>query len=382
MKTLHVSTEWNYRGGEQQVLLLVQGIRKEGHEADLFCQPDSGLYGRAREERLGPHPLRMRGEVDVIAAWKIARKISQEQYDIVHSHTPHALSLAAMASLFLKRKPLRLVTRRVQFSIFRHNFLGLNHYKYRKGVDHIIAISKGVKKQLLEDGIQADMLSVVHSGIDPNRFCGASGTHLLEEFSVPSGAPVLGNIGFLEENKGQDYLLRAVKAVTVLMPDVRLFILGEGRREAWLKNLAQELKIEKNVIFPGFRKDVGDFLKIFDLLVTASIEEGLSTTVLEALALRVPVVGTDVGGIPEIVCHQKTGYLVPPANAEALAEGILWMLNNRDQAKKLADEGCRTVNERFTATAMVRKNIAVYQRLNNARQGKRKNQGDRECRFT
>jgi glycosyltransferase involved in cell wall biosynthesis len=104
-------------------------------------------------------------------------------------------------------------------------------------------------------------------------------------------------------------------------------------------------------------------LKIFDVLVVSSIEEGLNTSVMDALALKVPVVATNIGGIPEVITHQQTGFLVPPSDHGALAEGILWMLNNRPQAETLAEEGCRMVRERFSATAMVQNNLEVYRRL-------------------
>ena len=117
-------------------------------------------------------PVRMKGEFDLSAAFKIARIIKKEKYDIVHSHTSHAHSLVMWASLLLRKKPVRIVSRRVDFSIFRHNFLGMNRYKYTKGADHIVAVAHKVKDVLIQDGIPSEKISVVHSGADMDRFRG------------------------------------------------------------------------------------------------------------------------------------------------------------------------------------------------------------------
>jgi len=121
---------------------------------------------------------------------------------------------------------------------------------------------------------------------------------VLREFSVPAASPVLGSIGYLEENKGQQYLIQAMHEVAKEFPESRLFILGSGTLESELQSMVKDHNLEGNVIFTGLRDDVGAFLNIIDLLVVSSVEEGLNSTILDALALETPVVATDAGGIP------------------------------------------------------------------------------------
>lgn len=363
MRTLHINTEMTFRGGEQQTLYLVQGLRERGHEAHLVCQPESEIRGRAEEAQIPCFPLRMRGEFDPCAAVRLARLMRSQAYDLVHSHTSHAHSQVMAASFWLRKRPLRIVTRRVDFSIFRHNFLGLNIYKYTKGVDHVIAISCKIREVLLRDGIPPDSISLAHSGVDPDRFQGTDSAYLRREFGLAPAAPVLGNVAFLVGHKGQRHLIQAMPTVVAALPDVRLFLVGEGALEGELKALARELGLSRHIIFTGFRKDVGAFLDVFDLLVVASVEEGLNTSILDALAMEVPVVATDAGGISEIITHEKTGFLVPKADPRALATGILWMLQHRDRAKAMARAGCQKVVKQFSVSAMVEKNLAVYQKL-------------------
>lgn len=367
MKTLHINTELTWRGGEQQVLSLVKGLETKGHTAHLICRPESGIHERALQEGFTLLPLRMRGEIDPVATVKILRIIYRGNYDVIHSHTPHAQALVLWASLFLPKKPFRVFTRRVEFSIFRHNFFGMNRLKYTKGVDHLIAISQGVKKKLIEDGIPPDKISVVHSGVNVDRYRGLSGDSVLREFSVPAGAPILGNIGYLEENKGQRYLIQAMGEVVKDYPEIRLFILGSGRLEPALRALVEEYNLENNIILTGFRDDVGAFLNVFDVLVVSSLEEGLNSTILDALALELPVVATDAGGIPEIIVPGENGRLVSRADSPALAAGILWMLRHPEQAKAMAKRGSELVRKEFSDAAMVAKNLAVYRKLLAAR---------------
>ncbi|MCX8012479.1 MAG: glycosyltransferase, partial [Desulfobacterota bacterium] len=265
-------------------------------------------------------------------------------------------------NLFLREKPIRIVTRRVDFSIFRHNFLGMSLYKYTKGIDHIIAISQKVKDVLTRDGVPSRNISIVPDGVDVNRFRGIQGDNLFQEFLLPSDSLVLVNIAFLVGHKGQKYLIQAMAQVAQEFPNIHLFILGEGYLKEELTTLTAKLGLAQHITFTGFRDDVGAFLSICKLLVVSSIEEGLNSTILDALALEIPVVATEAGGIPEII-NKETGVLVPPADPKALASGISWVLKNYDKAKEMAKKGKMKVIEEFSADSMVEGNLQVYQKI-------------------
>jgi glycosyltransferase involved in cell wall biosynthesis len=273
------------------------------------------------------------------------------------------------ASLLLRKKPVRIVSRRVDFSIFRHNFLGMNRYKYTKGADHIIAVAHKVKDVLIQDGIPSEKVSVVHSGADMDRFHGIHGSHLFQEFSLPPHAPILGNIGYLVAHKGQRYLIQAMAKVIQKFPEAHLLIVGKGKLEKELKGLTAHLGLNKQITFTGFRSDVGALMNIFDMLVVSSTGEGLSATIVDALALEIPVVTTDAGGVPEIITNGETGLIVPQANPDALADGIMWALNNYDEAKEMAKRGKREVLEKFSANAMVEETLRIYQKICSAGRG-------------
>jgi glycosyltransferase involved in cell wall biosynthesis len=361
MKILHLNTEKTWRGGEQQTLYLLRLLKDRGIFCHLVCQAGSPLAARAAGAGIEVFPLVMRGELDLAAGFRIRKLVTRFKYDIVHSHTSHAHLLAFWASI--GTGITRLVTRRVDFSIYRHSFLKLSGIKYRYLADYYIAISHKIKNVMINDGIPDRRIFVVHSGIDPHRFGRVTGDHLRAEFDIKDRQKVVINVAHLAEHKGQKYLVRAIPHVLNKLPGTRFFIIGQGELLDALKETASELGIKKELFFTGFREDVAGFYRIADLYVMSSIQEGLGTAVLDALALAIPVVATRAGGLPEIIHDGLTGRLVAPADPEALAQGIVDMLTRTEAAKAMAAEGRDMVQNRFSIEAMVGNNIEVYKRL-------------------
>ncbi len=362
---LHINTERTWRGGEQQTLYLLQVLQKRGIFCHLVCQPDSPMAQKANEADLTVFPITMHGEVDPRACYHIRNLIKTFHYDIIHSHTSHAHSLAFFASIGCK--VYRLVTRRVDFSIFRHSFLRLSGIKYRRMADYYIAISHKIKDVMVADGIAENRIFIAHSGVDLQRFDGVSGEHLVTEFNLIPGEKMVINVAHLAGHKGQQFLVRAIPLVVKKIPAVRFFIVGKGELMAELKALAASLGITRELIFTGFRNDVGAFYKLADLFVMSSVQEGLGTALLDALAEGKPVVATDCGGIPEIICDGKTGRLVNPADPEALARGIIDLLSNPKLAQEMADRGKALVQARYSIKTMAENNLVVYRKLLSAR---------------
>jgi glycosyltransferase involved in cell wall biosynthesis len=361
MKTLHINTERTWRGGEQQTLYLLRSLIERQIKCHLVCQVDSPLAQKALQTGVEVFPSAMHGEADLPASHRIRKLITTYNYDIVHSHTSHAHSLAYFASVGCK--VCRLVTRRVDFSIYRSRILRLSGLKYRFMADHYIAISHKIKEVMVNDGIAAERISVVHSGIDLQRFTGISGDHLLSEFKLKPGEPVVINVAHLAGHKGQKFLVGAIPYVLKEIPNARFFIIGRGELMSELQALSASLRINQALTFTGFRNDVGAFYNIADLFVMSSVQEGLGTAILDALALGKPVVAANSGGIPEIIKDGETGRLVEAADSQALAQGIVEMLTQADQAEAMAQRGQAEVKAKFSIDAMAENNLAVYNRL-------------------
>ncbi|MGD8523629.1 MAG: glycosyltransferase [Desulfobacterales bacterium] len=358
MNILHINTERTWRGGEQQTLHLLQGLRDRKLNSHLICQPGSPMAKAATTIGITVFPIRMHGEIDFMAAYRIRKLIRKYQYSIIHCHTSHAHTIAFLASWGTNVS--RLVTRRVDFSIFRHSFLKLSGIKYKYLADYYIAISRKIKEVLVSDGIAAERVFVVHSGIDPDRFRTESSKELISEFTIKNDEKVVINVAHLAGHKGQKYLVRAIPTVVEHFPRTRFFIVGGGELMEELKALAVSIGLTDELVFTGFREDVGAFYRLADLFVMSSVEEGLGTAVLDALALGKPVVATNSGGIPEMITDGENGRLVPAKNPDALAAGIIEMLADSDRARRMAVRGPELVKARFSIEAMVAGNIDVY----------------------
>ena len=361
MKILHINTEKTWRGGEQQLLNLLQGLNKRNITSHLACQPGSAMEERAKNAGIEVFPVAMHGEVDLLASYRLRRLITRFRYDILHSHTSHAHTLAFFASLGTKTR--LLVSRRVDFSIFRHSFLHLSGFKYHFMAHYYIAISHKIKNVLMADGIPAQRIFVVHSGINPERFVSSPRDALIAEFSIRKDERVVVNIAHLAGHKGQKYLVRAIPLVLAKIPTARFFIVGGGELMPELQSLAASLGLKQKLIFTGFRRDVGSFYQIANLFVMSSVQEGLGTAVIDALALGKPVVATHAGGIPEIIRDGENGRLVTSADPAALARGIIELLANPERAKQMGRRGQEMVRQKFSVDAIVDKNIEVYQQI-------------------
>ncbi|MFQ5520914.1 MAG: glycosyltransferase, partial [Candidatus Methylomirabilia bacterium] len=174
----------------------------------------------------------------------------------------------------------------------------------------------------------------------------------------------VGSVAMFRGSKGHPELLEGLKRVRREFPEATLVLAGDGIRRVWVEERAHALGLREAVRFTGFRQDVPDLLRAMDCFVLGSIRtEGVPQSLLQALATELPVVASAVGGIPEVIQHQVTGLLVPPGDAEALAQGILAVLRDPDSAARRAQAGRQLVATRFSRTLALQRLTAVYEEL-------------------
>lgn len=363
IRTLHINTERTFRGGERQVLLLMRGLIERGHKAELIAQPHGGLAEHAETAGITVHKIRMRCELDPIAFTLICSKLRDPGCDVVHMHTGHAHTLGVAASL-LTRRGRRIVSRRVVSRVGRS---WASRFKYRHGVDRYVAISEAVKNVLVEGaGVAADRISVVNSCIDLGRFEAAPDRpeELRRELGIPEDAPVVGAIGAMCFAKGFGHLIDAIPLVAEQVPGAHFILVGDGELRGELERKAKALGLGPEALtFAGWRDNIAELLALFDVFASSSVEEGLGTSVMQALAMGRAAVVTDAGGLPEIVEDGENGLVVPAGNAAALADGIVRLLSDGGLRARMGAAGRRTVEERFAPARMVDATIAVYREV-------------------
>lgn len=360
MVSVHIDTARSWRGGQNQALLTVLGLRATGHRTFLVAHPQGELLRRASE---GPDliPLAPRSELDLAAAWRLSRLLRDIRPTIVHAHDPHGVAMAALALSYqtLSPHPILVASRRVDFHLKTN---ALSRWKYRQ-VRAFICASDAIRQMLVDQGIPPARAITVHEGIDLAHVNAAPRANVHETFWLPHNAPVVGAVGALVPHKGHRYLIDAAAQVVRDVPDARFVILGEGELHQPLEKQIADHGLEKHVLLAGFRQDVLSLLKGFDVFTMPSVTEGLGTSLLDAMACEKPIVASRVGGIPEVVRDGETGLLAPPKDSASLAGELVKVLKNRELAARLAANGLKRVREYFTVERMVEETLSVYERL-------------------
>ncbi len=356
MSLFHIDAGLEWRGGQRQAFFLARELAKGGYPFRFVVQPDSPLHVRAAEAGLPVLPLRMRSEMDLGAILRMAGAMRRGKCVLAHFHDAHGVAVGSAAAS-LARVPIRVISRRVDFPI-------KSLRKYVKKIDAIIAVSQEVKNVLVQGGVPDRLVEVVPSGIDFGPFQEVKDKDFLRrEFGFGPDDYLVGIVAQLEDHKGHKDLIDAARILKDHAPKIRVVIVGGGSLRMSLDQQAHELKVDDIVYFLGFRDDVPRILASLDLFVLSSRMEGLGSSLMDAMASRLPVVATQAGGIPEVVIHRETGLLVPPRDPQALAQAILKVYLDRILAGRLAKRGYEVVHEKFSAEAMARKIILIYERL-------------------
>jgi glycosyltransferase involved in cell wall biosynthesis len=358
--SLHIDTAQTWRGGQSQVRYTVLGLRALGHRAALVADPSGALFQRM-SEGLDLVPLSTRGEIDLAAAWRLSRVLKQLRPEIVHAHDPSAVAMAATAlSIASPRpRPALVASRRIEFPIARNSF---STWKYSQ-VDRFLAISRAVRDRLIADRIPAPKIDIVHEGVDVERLIALPHGNLHAALFLPTHSPVVATIGALVAQKDHPTLVDAAAIVVKQVSDVRFVILGEGDLRPHLEKQIKHLHLERHVFLAGFRADVLELLKDADVFALSSTHEGMCTSLLDAMAAEKPAVATAVGGVPEVVDDQATGFLVPPRDPQALAARIVQLLKDPALSRRMGRAGLERVRQLFTVERMVQETAAAYKRI-------------------
>lgn len=363
MKVLHVTESRSWSGGTVQLWNLCVGLVKRGHGAGLFCPPDSELLRYAPGSKVNVTLCPMREDYDLPAAWRLAQTVRRFKPDVVHAHHPRAHALALLAQLFA-RVPNLVVSRRVSFRLKKWNVF--SQWKYRsKKIRTFVAVSEDIRRVLIQGGVAPEKLTVIHSGVDVQRFAPRpAAVNLRRELGLPADRPVVGNLTHFSWWKGQTVFLEAAKLVLDAGVSAHFLLVGKDTDGAEAREKVRALGIGDHVTLAGFRTDIPDVLSLLNVSVLSSLEgEGFSGVLREAMCMGVPVVASDVGGNSELVKDGKTGRLVPPGDARAFATAIRQILADPALAQEMARAAQDNVTSHYSLESMVDKTIALYERI-------------------
>lgn len=356
MTVAHVVLTLDQGGLEHLVIQVSVQLQRRGVRSVIVVLTDGVLVDDARRQGLDVFVLHKRAGLDLGVIGRLARLLRRERVDIVHSHNFAPLNYGTLAAKLCGLPTLNT----------RHGRAALTANRLIWALtDAVIAVSEDARRELLvHNRIDARKVHVVLNAVDTSAYALRADARVSRaDLGVPADVPVVGTVGRLSPEKDHATLLLAFKALRDAGSPAHLVIVGGGPLEGTLKAQVDALAIGDAVHLPGFRTDVSDLLPLFDVYVLPSRMEGVSLTLLEAMAAGLPVVATHVGGNPEVVVEGVTGCLVEPGEPALLAAALGSLLASPSRRLAMGTRGRERAHEQFDIVRLVDDHVQLYERL-------------------
>lgn len=384
IKVVHVITRFDKGGSAENTFLTLRGLDKRKYEVILVKGLSNESYMGTAESRAIEEGLKelQREGVRIRTIPALIRKIQplsdfhalvdlikifrEERPHIVHTHTSKAGILGRWAA-FVTGVPIIVHTPHGHvFWGYFNTYITLIYIFLEKLTaritDKIIALTEREKRDHLKYNIAREYkFSVIHSGVDLRKFLNATqnSAEVKAKLGIAKESFVIGTVGRLTHIKGHRYLIEAATKIVSARKNMVFVILGDGELWTSLRMMALNQGINEKVLFLGWRSDVAEIISTFDVFVLPSLNEGMGRVLVEAMAIGKPIVASDVGGIPDLIIHGKNGFLVPPADSEALAMAIMELYRNPTLRINMGQQG-KAMSVSFSVESMIQKIDQLY----------------------
>lgn len=351
MRVYQFITPTQIGGAELHLVALCRKLAARGHRITAICPRGRPLVGELRRHGIDAWTPRTTGKIDPLTLARLAVRLRRDRVDVLHTHLSTASIVGGLAA--------RLAGVPAVASVH-----GLNRRTCFNYSPRIIAISEAVRRHLTEQGLPDSRITVIHNGVDLERYRQAPDAGVVRaELGFSADEFVIGAVGRLWPEKGHIYLIEALALAARAGLSARLLIVGEGRRRQMLAQAAGRFGVADRVALVGFQRDVRPYQAAMDICCLPSLKEGLSLSALEAMALGKPVIASRAGGTPEVVVEGETGILVEPASAAALAEAILALARDRPRARRMGEAGRVRVQRHFDLERTVDRIEELYRQV-------------------
>lgn len=348
-------------GAAKGIVNLCNGLDPERFRASIITLTPPGGFERLLDrDRVAVYRMKDKRGKDLGQPWRLARLLRKLAPDVLHTHAWGTL-FAGVVGGKLARVPaivhgehgtfdLRPSRRWLQYGLWRWS-------------DQLLSVSQSLRDNLADTtGFPRERIRVVANGVDTERFRSRPECrrHFRDELGAADDDVVLGTVGRLHRIKGHEC---AIRAMTSLHERVKLWVVGDGELMQELRELADGLGLSPRVRFLGHRDDAPEILSAMDVMCQPSLSEGMSNTILEAMATQLPVVATRVGGNPELVVDGETGFVVDTDSPEALARAVGQLDGRHDARRRMGMAGYARVLETYSMPRMIGGYEAVYTEL-------------------
>ena len=356
-------------GGAETVLLnIARSIDKSRFNSTAVLHKSDWLHEQLLSNGVETEIIPSRRSWDIFFLMKFIGHCRGHKIDLIHSHLFGANLYSCLAGAVLGRPVITTFHNELLFRGRLEKFMAIKSAIVRKFASRMVFVAEFMKKDYLNYmRLSGDRMLTVYNGIDLKEYNGETDkSELKKELGIEEGDLIVGHVANFRAPKGHNYLIEAASSVCQRIPGARFLLIGhpgDGTLKKEIEGKIAGLGLKENVRILGFRKDVNRMLQLMDIFVLSSTSEGLPLSVIEAMASSKPVVVTNVGGLPEIVVPDRTGYLVEAKDAGALAEKIMVLLNDEALRKQMGEAGRKLVEERYSLRAMIDNYQQLYEDL-------------------
>jgi glycosyltransferase involved in cell wall biosynthesis len=352
LKILHSESSKGWGGQEIRTLKEMIALRERGHTVELTCPSDARLGIRCAEFGFAVHHTRMRSGGDMPSMLRIKALLQRRAFDVLNTHSGHD-SLVAGTAARLAGTPLIVRT--------RHLALPISSLATYSWIPHrVIAVSHYVRRYLISAGVSEKRVHTIYDGIPKPE--PVEHSTLREELGIDPQATVACMIAIMRDGKGHEDLIDAVRPLFDTHPHLHIVMAGDGPCFDRIQEIVRSLGLERRIHLLGFRTDVPNIFRGSDFFVLPTHQEALGQAYIEAMAAGLPVIGTRVDGVPELIEDDVNGLLVPPRDPKSLRDAIRRMTDDPQLRQRLVKESARITERGFTIGDMAYETAIFYRR--------------------
>ncbi len=358
-------------GVSNYVMKIIEGLEGDHFTFSLISLRDGLFSTEAKKSGIPLHILGKRIGVDPLTIYKVAKVIRSQHIDILHTQTSNSNLYGILGNLFCPAC-LPVVTLHAYYKEINEKavrpyirpFLKVGYQtelRLLQRADHIISVSKSIKDRVLADGLKANQITVIPNGIDVQKYRNQADRELIrKEFNIKPSDFLIGTAGRLSAEKNQGLILKAAARIITKEKNLKVIFFGAGPENKNLKVLTSELGLNSYVIFAGWRNDMARCLSALDTFILSSLSEVAPFVLLESMALDIPIIATNVGGVSEMIKPDSNGLLTENNNIEEMAAAISHLKGNPAYRKKLSSHGRDFVEKHFSEKTMLANTSNVY----------------------
>jgi glycosyltransferase involved in cell wall biosynthesis len=361
-KILHIVEDLKVGGLEKVLASIVLSLDPSKYDVQVWCLARGGEIAQVLIEKgMSVRILQMKSYYNPLNIVRLSLAMKRERFQLVHTHGYFAGTFGRIAAVLARVPVLIAHVHSTYYHYSKRNLLIEKFLSYF--TDRIVCVSQAVERFVtVNERICKEKTCLIYNAVDfPDPIDGAHRKKIRASLGADAEAIIIAIVASLTANKGHGFLISAFQQIFSTHPLTRLLIVGDGPLRDQLETATRQLMIDQAVVFTGIRKDVFDLLQLSDIFVLPTqIREGLGVALIEAMAVGLPVIGTGIGGIPEVIEDGENGFLVSPGSSEQLAEALKKLVNDQALRTVMGHRGRKIYEEKFTLPRMIRQIETLY----------------------